>query len=238
MIRPLDSAAGESSARETADLLNQYTRLSWVLFRDHPVNVARRNQGKDPATSIWLWSPGRRPSMMTFGERFGVSGAVISAVDLVRGIGVYAGFKKILVPGATGLYDTNYEGKANACLEALKEVDFVYVHVEAPDEAGHEGNLELKVRTIEDLDQRLVRIFLEGIEKEGIPATLAVLPDHLTPVETRTHVRGAVPFAIWDKTSPRTDTVMRFDEESCREGSYGEIHGDEFIRSVLGQTGH
>lgn len=235
MIRPLELAGGDPSARETAELLNRFTRLSWDLFRDHPVNVARREKGKDPATSIWLWSPGRRPTMKTFGEQFGVSGAVISAVDLVRGIGVYAGFKKILVPGATGLYDTNYEGKANACLEALKEDDFVYVHVEAPDEAGHEGNLELKIRTIEDLDQRLVRIILEGIEKEGIPATVAVLPDHLTPVETRTHVRGAVPFAIWNTTTHQADSVTKFDEDSCREGSYGEIHGNQFIRNVLGR---
>ncbi len=235
MIRPLDSAGGDSSAQTAADLLNKFTRLSWDLFRGHPVNVARRKQGKDPATSIWLWSPGRRPSMKTFHERFGINGAVISAVDLVRGLGVYAGFKKIIVPGATGLYDTNYEGKAKACLEALKEVDFVYVHVEAPDEAGHEGNLELKIRTIEDLDQRLVRIILEEIEKEGIPATVAVLPDHLTPVETRTHVRGAVPFAIWDRTTPNPDPVTQFDEDSCREGGYGEIRGDEFIKHVLGK---
>ncbi len=235
MIRPQDSQGADSPAKVTADLLNEFTRRSWDLFRDHSVNLARRKQGKDPGNSIWLWSPGRRPSMRTFGERFGVTGAVISAVDLVRGIGVYAGFKNILVPGATGLYDTNYEGKANACLEALKEVDFVYVHVEAPDEAGHEGDLDLKIRTIEDLDQRLVRIILEGIEKKGIPATVAVLPDHLTPVETRTHVRGAVPFAIWDMNSPAPDKVMKFDEDSCREGNYGEIHGDQFIRSVLGK---
>jgi 2,3-bisphosphoglycerate-independent phosphoglycerate mutase len=229
MIRPT-----APSAQETADQLNALTLRSTELFKDHPINQARRSQGKDPATSIWLWSPGRRPTMKTFQEQFGVSGAVISAVDLVRGIGVYAGFKKILVTGVTGLYDTNYEGKANACLEALEEVDFVYVHVEAPDEAGHEGNLELKIRTIEDLDQRLVRIILEGIQAKGIPATVAVLPDHLTPVETRTHVRGAVPFAIWNMSRSDPDNVQHFDEESCKAGRYGELHGDQFIKAALG----
>lgn len=239
MIRPVSSSQAASNngatAQETADLLNNFTRLSWDLFKDHPVNLKRRQQGKDPATSIWLWSPGRRPSMQTLKERFGVEGAVISAVDLIRGIGVYAGLEKILVPGATGLYDTNYEGKAEACLEALKEVDFVYLHVEAPDEAGHEGDLDLKVRTIEDLDQRLVRIILEGLDREGISATVAILPDHLTPVETRTHARGAVPFAIWNRVSPNKDSVQQFDEASCSHGGYPELHGDEFIRAVLGK---
>ncbi|GMV65576.1 MAG: cofactor-independent phosphoglycerate mutase [Candidatus Omnitrophica bacterium] len=237
MIRPASTGAASngSAARETSDLLNQFTRMSWDLFKDHPVNQQRIANGKDPATSIWLWSPGRRPSMKTFQERFGVNGAVISAVDLIRGIGVYAGLNKILVPGATGLYDTNYEGKAQASLDALKEVDFVYVHVEAPDEAGHEGDLELKVRTIEDLDQRLVKPILEGLDRAGIHATVAILPDHLTPVETRTHARGAVPFAIWNRVSPNADSVQQFDEDSCSQGGYPELHGDEFIRGVLGR---
>lgn len=229
MIRAKTPEAGP-----TADLLNDLTRRSWEILRDHPVNQRRRAAGKDPGNSIWLWSPGRRPTMWTYAERYGVRGAVISAVDLIRGIGVYAGLEILKVEGATGLFDTNYEGKAQACLDALERVDFCYVHVEAPDEAGHEGNLELKIRTIEDLDRRLVGRILEGLEQRGMEAVLAVLPDHPTPVEKRTHVRDAVPVAIYDPRQ-RPDAVDRFDESSCAEGSLGLLHGDDFIRAVFGK---
>lgn len=217
-------------AAATANLLNDLTRRSWPILKEHPVNRRRRAAGKDSADSIWLWSPGRRPKMWTFRERFGVSGAVISAVDLIRGIGVYAGLEPIRVPGATGLYNTNYEGKADAALEALRRVDFVYVHVEAPDEAGHDGNLELKIKTIEDLDARLVGRLLAGLDLNG--TVVAVLPDHPTPVEKRIHVRDAVPFAI-RAPGQSPDAVQRFDEPSCAQGSFGTIHGDAFIRAVL-----
>ena len=229
---PLLIRAKVPAAQATADRLNELTRRSWSILKDHPVNQRRRAAGKDPANSIWLWSPGKRPQMWTFQERFGVTGAVISAVDLIRGIGVYAGLEIIKVPGATGLYDTNYEGKADAALAALQRVDFVYVHVEAPDEAGHEGNLDLKIRTIEDLDGRLVGRILAGLGK--IPAVVAVLPDHPTPVEQRIHVRDAVPFAICD---PRwqPDAVQRYDEASCAAGSFGTIHGDTFVSAVFGK---
>jgi 2,3-bisphosphoglycerate-independent phosphoglycerate mutase len=219
-------------AKPTADLLNDLTRRSWPILKDHPVNQRRRAAGKDAANSIWLWSPGKRPKMWTFKERFNVTGAVISAVDLIRGIGVYAGLEVIKVPGATGLYDTNYEGKADAALDALKRVDFVYLHVEAPDEAGHDGNLDLKIKTIEDLDARLVSRILAGLEKTD--AVVAVLPDHPTPVEKRIHVRDAVPFAIRDpRQAP--DRVERYDEANCAAGSFGAIHGDTFIRAVFGK---
>ncbi|MCL5098261.1 MAG: cofactor-independent phosphoglycerate mutase [Candidatus Omnitrophica bacterium] len=221
-------------AQSTADLLNDLTRRSWGILRDHPVNQRRRAAGKDPASSIWLWSPGRRPKMWTFAERFGVTGAVISAVDLIRGIGVYAGLEVIRVPGATGLYDTNYEGKTAASLEAMERHDFCYVHVEAPDEAGHDGNLKLKIQTIEDLDARLVGPILDGLAKHRIEAVVAVLPDHPTPVEKRIHVRDAVPFAIRDPRC-RPDQVERFDERSCAAGSFGLLEGDQFIRAVFGQ---
>jgi 2,3-bisphosphoglycerate-independent phosphoglycerate mutase len=219
-------------AKATADLLNDLTRKSWKILQNHPVNQRRRAAGQDPANSIWLWSPGKRPKMWTFQERFGVTGAVIAAVDLIRGIGVYAGLEKIIVPGATGLHDTNYEGKADAALTALKRVDFVYVHVEAPDEAGHDGNLDLKVKTIEDLDARLVGRILAGINPEE--TVVAVLPDHPTPVEQRIHVRDAVPFAIRDPRQ-KADAVTRYDEVSCAAGSFGTVHGDTFIRSVFGK---
>lgn len=232
-VEDLMIQAKTPEAEETAKILNDLTRRSWAILAEHPVNQRRRAAGKDLATSIWLWSPGRRPKMWTYPERFGKTGAIISAVDLIRGLGVYAGLETIKVPGATGLWDTNYEGKAEACLKALEWVDFCYVHVEAPDEAGHEGDLELKVRTIEDLDRRLVGPILEGLKARGVEAVVAVLPDHPTPVELRIHVRDAVPFAIMDpRQSP--DAVERFDEASCAQGSFGTVKGDTFIRSVLG----
>lgn len=219
-------------AEPTARLLNELTRRSWAILKDHPVNRRRRAAGKDEANSIWLWSPGKRPKMWTFQERFGIRGAVISAVDLIRGIGVYAGLEVLKVPGATGLHDTNYEGKADACLAALDRHDFIYVHVEAPDEAGHEGNLELKIKTIEDLDARLVGRVLAGLERRKPEAVVAVLPDHPTPVEKRIHVRDAVPVAIRDPRNP-ADSVERYDEVSCAGGSLGTLHGDQFIRMLF-----
>jgi 2,3-bisphosphoglycerate-independent phosphoglycerate mutase len=170
--------------------------------------------------------------MWTFPERFGVTGSVISAVDLIRGIGVYAGLQIIKVPGATGLWNTNYEGKADAALAALHDRDFVYVHVEAPDEAGHEGDLDLKIRTIEDLDARLIGRVLTGVDLAE--TVIAVLPDHPTPVEKRIHVRDAVPVTIRDPRQP-ADTVTRYDEVSCASGSLGTLHGDAFIRAVFGK---
>jgi 2,3-bisphosphoglycerate-independent phosphoglycerate mutase len=229
MIRPRTPEAGP-----TAELLNSLTERSWEILNDHPVNRRRRAAGKDHGNSIWLWSPGRRPTMWTYAERYGVRGAVISAVDLIRGIGVYAGLEILKVQGATGLYDTNYEGKAQACLDALARVDFCYVHVEAPDEAGHEGDLALKIKTIEDLDHRLVAKILAGLDERGRQAVVAILPDHPTPVEKRIHVRDAVPVAIWDPRKP-ADAVQRFDEASCAGGSLGLMHGDQFIRGVFDQ---
>lgn len=219
-------------AEATAALLNDLIRRSWDILRDHPVNIRRREAGKDAANSIWFWSPGRRPTMWTYPERFGIQGAVISAVDLIRGIGVYAGLEPLRVEGATGLWNTNYEGKADACLDALERMDFCFVHVEAPDEAGHEGDLELKIRTIEDLDKRLVGRVLEGLAQRRLETVVAILPDHPTPVEKRIHVRDAVPFAIWDPRQ-KADNVQHYDETSCAAGALGELHGDAFIRTVI-----
>ncbi|HRY50300.1 MAG TPA: cofactor-independent phosphoglycerate mutase [Candidatus Paceibacterota bacterium] len=227
LIKPQVPAAGS-----TAQILNEMTRKSWQILKDHPVNQRRRAAGKDPGNSIWLWSPGRRPKMWTYPERFGVTGAVISAVDLIRGIGKYAGLQPLRVPGATGLYNTNYEGKADACLDALQHHDFCYVHVEAPDEAGHDGDVDLKIRTIEDLDRRLIGRILEGLEKSHTEAVIAVLPDHPTPVESRIHVRDAVPFVI-RRPGCAPDNVQSYDEQSCSQGSYGLLHGDQFIRALF-----
>ncbi len=229
MIRPRNEGAVF-----TAELLNRLTRRSWELFENHPINERRRRQGKDPGNSIWLWSPGRRPNMWTYKERFGVTGAVISAVDLIRGIGVYAGLDMIKVEGATGLWNTNFEGKAQACLNALLDHDFVYVHVEAPDEASHEGNLDRKIGSIEDLDRRLIGPLLAELARRRERAVVALLPDHPTPVEKRIHIHGDVPFAIMGP-GIEADKVERYDEAACVKGGYGLLEGDRFIKVVLGR---
>lgn len=228
MVKP----KGKNS--ETADLINSLTLESQKILEKHPVNISRREQGKDPANSIWLWSPGNKPGMKTFRELYGLEkGAVISAVDLIQGIGVYAGFRVIKVEGATGLYNTNYEGKAKAAVDALREVDIVYLHIEASDEAGHEGDAELKTRTIEYLDQRVVKYIVEETAKFEEDVAIAILPDHPTPCALRTHTRDAVPFLIY-KPGEKADAVTRYDEESVKAGAFGVLRGNEFIRLFLG----
>lgn len=232
-FRPLMIKPEVPEAQETADLLNNLILQSQEILKDHPVNLRRIAAGKDPANSIWPWSPGYRPAMQTMQEMYGFKqGSVISAVDLIRGIGVYAGLEVIDVEGATGLYDTNYEGKAHAALEALKTNDFVYLHVEACDEAGHEGDVDLKIRTIENLDKRAIGILFEELQKWDEPVAIAVLPDHPTPCAIRTHTNTPVPFLIY-KPGQEPDSVTRFDEFSVLEGKYGILEKDEFIKELL-----
>jgi 2,3-bisphosphoglycerate-independent phosphoglycerate mutase len=176
-------------------------RASWPVLQDHAVNRRRLATGQNPATSIWLWGQGRAPQMPTLEERYGLTGAVISAVDLIRGIGRYAGLTPILVPGATGFLDTNYAGKVAAALGALKGVDLVFVHVEAPDEAGHSGELKLKLKAIEDFDAKVVGPMRAGLDKWG-DYRLLVLCDHLTPLAQRTHTAEPVPFILYDSRRP------------------------------------
>ena len=222
-----------TEARETAELLSELILKSQALLKDHPVNRRRITEGKDPANSIWPWSPGYRPAMRTLKEMYGIrNGAVISAVDLIRGIGVYAGMEVLHVEGATGLYDTNYEGKARAALDALRTNDFVYLHIEASDEAGHEGDVALKIKTIENLDARAVRIIYEETSQWDEPVAIAVLPDHPTPCAIRTHTGDPVPFLIY-KPGMASDTVGSFDEFSVREGKYGLLEKDQFIHEFL-----
>ena len=232
-FRPLMIKPEAPEAQETADLLNNLILQSQEILKDHPVNLRRIAAGKDPANSIWPWSPGYRPAMQTMQEMYGFKqGSVISAVDLIRGIGVYAGLEVIDVEGATGLYDTNYEGKAHAALEALKTNDFVYLHVEASDEAGHEGDVDLKIRTIENLDKRAIGILFEELQKWDEPVAIAVLPDHPTPCAIRTHTNTPVPFLSYNP-GQEPDSVTRFDEFSVLEGKYGILEKDEFIKELL-----
>jgi 2,3-bisphosphoglycerate-independent phosphoglycerate mutase len=229
-IRPMTP-----EGQATANLLNRLVQESQSFLEHHPVNRKRRENGKQPANSLWPWAPGKKPRMRTLQERFGIRGAAITAVDLIKGLAIYAGMKPVAVPGATGLYDTNYEGKAEAALRVLEEVDFVYLHVEAPDEAGHERNLPLKIRCIEELDQRLIQRVLQGLEKRGWECTVAVLPDHPTPIAQGNHTREPVPVAI---RAPHlsADPVARFDEESVKAGSLGLLEGRGFIEAFFGKT--
>lgn len=227
--------ATSPEAHQTADYLNQLTLRSQELLKDHPVNLKRIAAGKDPANSIWLWSPGYRPQMETLQQLFGInSGSVISAVDLIMGIGVYAGLKLIHVEGATGLYDTNYEGKAQAAIDALKNDDFVYLHIEASDEAGHEGDYELKTKTIEYLDSRIVKPIYEATKDWDEPVTIAILPDHPTPCSTRTHTNKPVPFLIY-RSNGEADKVHVYDEFESPKGAYGLIRGREFMETLFSE---
>jgi 2,3-bisphosphoglycerate-independent phosphoglycerate mutase len=220
-------------AADTADYLNRLIIKSQELLKDHPVNKKRIAEGKDPANSIWPWSPGYRPHMQTLQELFGIkSGSVISAVDLIMGIGVYAGLKPIHVEGATGLYNTNYEGKAQAAIDALKNDDFVYLHIEASDEAGHEGDYALKTKTIEYLDNRVVRPVYEAIKGWNEPVTIAILPDHPTPCAIKTHTNKPVPFLIY-RSNGAADSVQAYDEFESPTGEYGLIKGKEFMELLF-----
>ena len=220
-------------AQETARLLNELTLKSQELLKDHPVNLKRIAAGKDPANSIWVWSPGYKPSMQTLAQKVGIqSGAVISAVDLIKGIGIYAGLESIEVEGATGLFDTNYEGKAQAAIEALKTNDFVFLHVEASDEAGHEGDVDLKVRTIEYLDSRIVKPIYDAVSAWNEPVTIAILPDHPTPCAIKTHTNAPVPFIIYNPTQAG-DSVQVYDEQAAQQGAYGHVSNNEFMQLLF-----
>lgn len=218
------------SPQQTADLLNTLIRRSQELLPQHPIN-----QGRKPmANSIWPWSPGYRPAMPTLSQTYPQieSGSVISAVDLIRGIGRYAGLRSIEVEGATGLWNTNYEGKAQAAIDALRNEDFVFLHVEASDEAGHDGDTALKIRTIEALDSRIVQPIYETVSKWDEPVCIAILPDHPTPVELRTHVAEPVPFLVWHK-GIEPDSVQTFSEASCVGGSYGLLRQQQFMQKLM-----
>lgn len=214
----------------TADLLNDLIIKSQSLLANHPFN----RQRTEKANSIWPWSGGYRPSMSTLMQRYPEikSGSVISAVDLIRGIGHYAGLDIIKVPGATGLANTNYEGKASAAIEALKKQDFVFLHIEASDEAGHDGDLDLKLQTIRYLDARIVKPVYEAVSEWEEPVCIALLPDHPTPVEIRTHVKEPVPFAIWHKNI-QPDGVTTYDEISCANGEYGLLSLQQFMQTFM-----
>jgi len=203
-----------------APLLLSCMAKSREVFARHPVNLARVEEGKSPATQIWSWSGGRLPSFPLFKEKYKKTGGIISAVDLLKGIARCAGMEVITVPGATGYLDTDYEAKAQYALRAIRHLDFLYIHIEAPDEAGHLGSVEEKVRAIERVDD------VVGMIHEQFDGVLAVLPDHPTPIRIKTHSREPVPFMIWGK---ERDATMQFSEREAQKGSYGIRDATEFL---------
>ena len=233
-FRPNLVKALRPEAEETAALLNDLIMKSQELLANHPLNLKRVAEGKDPANSIWPWSPGYRPKMEPLSDKYPIikKGSVITAVDLIRGIGHYAGLRCIDVEGATGLYNTNYEGKAQAAIEALKTDDFVYLHIEASDEAGHEGDVPLKLKTIEYLDRRAVGPIYEAVKDWDEPVAIAVLPDHPTPCELRTHTAEPIPFLIY-YPGIEPDNVSTYDEVACQKGEYGLLDKDEFMNLFM-----
>jgi 2,3-bisphosphoglycerate-independent phosphoglycerate mutase len=217
--------------------LQQLMRDSVDILGVHEVNRLREEQGMNPANSIWLWGQGRKPELRLFKEKYGVSGAMVSAVDLTKGLGIYAGMEILDVPGVTGYLDTNYLGKAEYSLRALERLDLVYIHVEAPDEAGHSGNYRDKIKAIEDFDSLVVGSVLRGM-KAFDEYRILLMPDHATPIVLRTHSDEPVPFVIFDSTSDRTDDGTSYSEEIAEmEGVVKITRGHELMKRFIQAEG-
>ncbi len=197
---------------ERDNIIRDLMRRSVNILESHPINKERIKAGKNPANSIWLWGQGKKPSMPSYKDKYGLEGALVSAVDLTKGLGIYAGFEILNVPGVTGWLDTNYEGKAEYALNALDRVDFVYIHVEAPDEAGHSGSLEHKIKAIEDFDARVVGNVIKGLKERFTDYRVLLMPDHATPVKVRTHTDEPVPFVIYDSLKNMSNKDVTYDE--------------------------
>jgi 2,3-bisphosphoglycerate-independent phosphoglycerate mutase len=217
---------------EGADRLLYLLNASQMVLYSHPQYKRRTAANKLPANSVWFWGQGKAPRMESYRERFGLTGAVISAVDLIRGIGVYAGLDIIRVEGATGYVNTNYRGKAEAALSALDSVDYVYLHVEAPDEASHSGNLQEKIQAIESFDELVVGPVLEGIRKHGDYRILC-MPDHPTPVKLMTHTAAPVPFIIYGGETEERPGVAGYDEESAKRTGFMVEDGFRLMEIVM-----
>ncbi len=215
-----------------AERLKQLMYDSLEILDNNTINIKRREEGKEPGNMIWLWGQGYAPNLPNFLQTYGKVGGVISAVDVVRGLGRATGLKIIDVPGATGYIDTDYAAKANYALAALDNLDFVYVHVEAPDESGHEGNLDHKMQAIEDTDKKLLGTLREGMTTRG-PYRLVIVPDHKTPIALRTHEEGPVPFLLYDSENPHTASHFPFDERAVTEAKTQIDDGTRLIRMLF-----
>jgi 2,3-bisphosphoglycerate-independent phosphoglycerate mutase len=205
-----------------------------TLFHRHPVNEKRKEEGKLPANSLWPWGQGRRPVMPTLPEQYGIQGVVVAAVDLLKGLGVWAGLDMVEVPGATGYLDTNYAGKAEAVLTALREKDLVVLHVEAPDEAGHMGDAREKVRAIERFDREVVGPVTDGLRDIGGDYRVMVVTDHYTPVSLKTHSSGPVPYLIYDSTRPLDNSDAAYNEPAAERATILFQNGHELMERFIG----
>lgn len=224
--------AGRWPEGSGAERLKQLMFDSLELLDSHPINIKRREEGKEPGNMIWLWGQGYAPSLPNFLQTYGKVGGVITAVDVVRGLGRATGLKIIDVPGATGYIDTDYIAKASYALAALDTLDFVYIHVESPDESGHEGNLDHKLQSIEDIDKKLLATLRAGMAKRG-PYRLLIVPDHKTPISLRTHEEGPVPFLLFDSEKPHTASHFPFDERAVIEAKTQVDDGTRLIRMLF-----
>jgi 2,3-bisphosphoglycerate-independent phosphoglycerate mutase len=227
LIKPLSK-----KAEKTANKLNSIMKESVSFLESEEVNKKRKKEKILSANMLWFWGAGRKVSIPSFKSKYGIDGSIISAVDLLKGIGSFIGLEVIKVPGINGYLDTNYSAKAQYALKALKKKDFVYIHVEAPDEMGHEGKVLEKIKAIEEIDEKIVSKILK--ELNGTDFTLAILPDHATPLEVRTHTSEAVPYAIYS-TKSKGDSVNAYSEKDCLKGSFGLRDGKEFMNLVFGK---
>lgn len=219
---------------EEGKALLELMKRSSELLKDHPINKQRIKDGKRPATSIWLWGEGTKPSLQDFEQRFGVKGAMISAVDLLKGMGKLSGMQVINVPNATGNYDTNYVGKADACLKALKDgVDFVYIHVEAPDECGHQGDLDKKIASIEQIDKNIVERVVQGLTDMGEEFSMLIAPDHPTPISLMTHTSDPVPYILYRSTESVSNGLAGYDEEQAKESNIFINDGYTLMKKLI-----
>lgn len=214
--------------------LREMMKKSYEILKNHPLNIERKKKGLNPANSCWFWGAGTKPALSSFEEKTGKKGVMISAVDLLKGIAVGAGMDNIIVPGADGTLNTNYEGKANAAIKALTEdgYDFAYIHVEAPDEMGHQGSVERKIKAVENLDGRVIKTVVEGLKKSGEPFRVIVTPDHPTPIRLRTHVAKPVPYLLYDSTE-ELDRTWNYNEAEAEASKNYVANGHQLIDKLF-----
>ena len=214
--------------------LREMMKKSYEILKNHPLNIERKKKGLNPANSCWFWGAGTKPALSSFEEKTGKKGVMISAVDLLKGIAVGAGMDNIIVPGADGTLHTNYEGKANAAIKALTEdgYDFAYIHVEAPDEMGHQGSIERKIKAVENLDGRVIKTVVEGLKKSGEPFRVIVTPDHPTPIRLRTHVAKPVPYLLYDSTE-ELDRTWNYNEAEAEASKNYVANGHQLIDKLF-----
>ena len=214
--------------------LREMMKKSYEILKNHPLNIERKKKGLNPASSCWFWGAGTKPALSSFEEKTGKKGVMISAVDLLKGIAVGAGMDNIIVPGADGTLHTNYEGKANAAIKALTEdgYDFAYIHVEAPDEMGHQGSVERKIKAVENLDGRVIKTVVEGLKKSGEPFRVIVTPDHPTPIRLRTHVAKPVPYLLYDSTE-ELDRTWNYNEAEAEASKNYVANGHQLIDKLF-----